>query len=98
MKAEVHMDSLEGGFYFCSNHSCEMGLHVRAGDPGVHGDGNWAETGGITVGRLIVSNVYLCDSCARALIRGAVHLEIVPPPAKPTPASPPVQQALFTDP
>jgi len=98
MKAVTCMDGITNRFYFCSNPTCV--LHVRPGDPGVVGDGNWAEQKltGIIVGRIIVDGVWLCDGCARQLIAGIVKLDIVPPPPRPKPADPPIQQALFTDP
>jgi hypothetical protein len=89
------MDALTRGFYFCSNPDCVHGLHVRFGDGDIQGEGNWAELeGGILIGRAIIQGVYLCDGCARALLAGAVKLEIVAP-APPAPAvAPPVQQSL----
>jgi hypothetical protein len=74
-------DEMKHGFYFCGNLTCPCGLHVRIGDPGVHGEGNWAElAGGILIGRAIVDGAYLCDCCARAVIEGADALEIVAAP------------------
>ena len=92
------MDGLPDGLYFCSHPRCPNGLHVRAGDPGVKGDGAWAKIpGGAIIGRCIVDNVYLCDGCARALIAGLAKIIIVPPP-KPQSNTKPVQHALaFTD-
>jgi hypothetical protein len=67
------------GFYFCTNPKCLNGLHVRAGDPGVEGDGNWAELpNGVIVGRRIVNDIYLCDGCGRALVSGTLGLESAP--------------------
>jgi hypothetical protein len=54
----------ESGNYFCNNVHCV--LHVQPGDPGVHGSGNWAIfADGITVGRGLFRDVYLCDRCGR---------------------------------
>src|SRR5450631_2330478 len=95
MSARRSMDGLHGGFYFCSNPSCLCGLHVRMGDPGVRGEGNWAELAcGVIIGRLIVQGAFLCDGCARALLMVIVTLEIVPPPPKPKAAEPAEQQSL----
>ena len=50
---------------FCSNPDCI--LHIRAGDAGAIGSGNWAElTDGTIIGRGIYYGLYLCDSCGRA--------------------------------
>ena len=49
---------------FCSNPDCL--LHVREGDPGVQGSGNWAQLGnGRIVGRGIYIGLYFCDDCRR---------------------------------
>lgn len=49
---------------FCSNPDCL--LHVRAGDPGVVGSGNWAQLAeGTLIGRGIYHGLYLCDVCGR---------------------------------
>ncbi len=54
---------------FCANPHCE--LHVRAGDPGVRGSGNWAQLAdGRIIGRSGHGGVFFCDSCAR---REAAH-------------------------
>lgn len=58
---------LESEMPFCSNAECF--LHVRTGDPGVEGQGNWAvvdET--LTVGRGRYGNHMLCDRCGRELL------------------------------
>lgn len=52
---------------FCSNPSCH--LHVRNGDAGVTGDGNWAIVDGRTFGRGRFEGKMLCDLCGVALIR-----------------------------
>ena len=50
---------------FCSNPDCI--LHVRSGDAGVIGWGNWAElANGTIMGRGIYHGVYLCDPCGHA--------------------------------
>ena len=47
---------------FCANPDCA--LHVRAGDPGVEGFGNWAVLpSGLQVGRGCYGGRYLCDFC-----------------------------------
>lgn len=47
---------------FCSNLDCI--LHVRSGDAGVIGWGNWAELAdGTIIGRGIYDGIYLCDPC-----------------------------------
>jgi len=75
------MDGLEAGYNFCSNPHCPHGLHVRAGDQGVIGEGNWVElVNGAIIGRGIYQGVYLCDPCGRTLLHGAVQWEIEPPP------------------
>ena len=57
---------------FCSNPDCV--LHVRPGDPGVVGSGNWAEfADGTLIGRGIYYGVYLCDDCARTWKPVALH-------------------------
>jgi len=49
---------------FCSNPDCL--LHVRSGDAGVIGTGNWAERpDGTIIGRGIYYGVYLCDPCCQ---------------------------------
>jgi hypothetical protein len=59
------MHSFENDYPFCSNAHCE--LHVRAGDPGVHGFGHWAEMAdGRIIGRGLYDGVFLCDPCGRA--------------------------------
>lgn len=50
---------------FCANPRCE--LHVRAGDPGVRGVGNWARLpDGRWVGRHVYHGILLCDVCGHA--------------------------------
>jgi hypothetical protein len=58
----------EWDMYFCANECCA--LHVRAGDPGVRGAGNWARLpDGRTVGRSRYSGRVLCDFCGREELR-----------------------------
>jgi len=58
------MKAFEHEYPFCSNPHCE--LHVRAGDPGVQGVGNWAELpDGRLIGRGMYGGVFLCDPCGR---------------------------------
>jgi hypothetical protein len=74
------MDGVNPGFAFCGNSRCPLGLHVRAGDRNVNGDGNWARLAdGIMMGRGVYQGVYLCDACGKALLQGVVKLAIVPP-------------------
>lgn len=48
---------------FCSNPSCM--LHVRPGDQGVAGEGNWALVDGLIVGRGRYGGKMLCDPCGQ---------------------------------
>jgi hypothetical protein len=52
---------------FCSNQSCH--LHVRNGDAGVTGDGNWALVDGLVFGRGRYDGKMLCDHCGAASVR-----------------------------
>ena len=82
---------------FCSNPTCR--LHVRAGDPGVKGAGNWAELAeGLIIGRGIYQGAYLCDPCGKALLAGSVTLDIVAPPAPRPPVELHEQQVLDLSP
>jgi len=61
------VDALGGvrGAWFCSNEDCV--LHVRIGDPGVHGSGEWAvRPDGIVTSRQVVQGRMLCDVCGQA--------------------------------
>jgi hypothetical protein len=61
------MAAFESDFPFCGNPACP--LHVRAGDPGVAGLGNWARLpDGRWVGRGYYGGVFLCDPCGRVAI------------------------------
>ena len=68
---DLHVNNESGivfsGEYFCGNPVCA--LHVRAGDPGVRGSGEWATLGnGITVTRSVCSDgTMICDLCRRVL-------------------------------
>lgn len=54
--------------YFCANEECM--LHVRSGDPGVRGEGNWARLpNGLMVGRFRYNGRVLCDFCGRAELK-----------------------------
>jgi hypothetical protein len=54
---------------FCANPACP--LHLRPGDHGVEGAGNWAELPcGAIVGRQAVDRRMFCDPCA-SRARGA---------------------------
>ena len=58
---------------FCMNPECV--LHVRRGDPGVHGSGEWAvRPDGIRTSRARYGGVMLCDLCGRAWIQGRLAL------------------------
>lgn len=51
--------------HFCFRVGCR--LHLRPGDPGVQGEGNWARIeGGIIIGRRLVDSDYVCDLCIAA--------------------------------
>ena len=64
---------------FCHNVECL--LHVRPGDPGVSGHGNWAMTSdGIVVSRTRVGQYMFCDRCARRVIAPVAALT-TPEPA-----------------
>ena len=59
---------LAGGDYFCANPACV--LHVREGDGGVRGRGNWAVfADGRTASRSRYGDRMLCDECGRAWLR-----------------------------
>lgn len=61
------MDYFDGGQPFCGNPY--YGQHVRAGDPGVRGSGNWAILpNGVVIRRGIYEGQYLCDVCGRERI------------------------------
>jgi hypothetical protein len=68
MESPPKQDRLETGNPFCNNPLCD--LHVRAGDPGVCGFGNWAVLeNGLTVGRGLYGGVFLCDRCGQRTLR-----------------------------
>jgi hypothetical protein len=72
LKSTLEMHTFESDYLFCSNPRCE--LHVRPGDPGVGGFGNWAHLpNGRIVGRELYNGVFLCDPCGRAEIGAAVR-------------------------
>jgi hypothetical protein len=61
------------GAFFCANPACV--LHVRAGDPGVTGEGDWAVLAdGRTFGRSRHGNTVLCDACGTG--RGPVKMSL----------------------
>jgi len=67
VNTEKPIDIATGGPVFCANPHCR--LHVRAGDPGVSGWGNWAILpGGTQIGRGRYDGRYLCDLCGRAYL------------------------------
>lgn len=64
--------AFETDYPFCGNVRCE--LHVRAGDTGVQGIGNWARLpDGRIIGRGVYDGIFLCDSCGRAAVVKPVH-------------------------
>lgn len=64
---------MEHDSFFCANIGCN--LHVRPGDPNVHGSGNWARfEDGTLLGRRRVDSTMLCDRCANRVMRGEVTL------------------------
>jgi len=66
-------EAVELGAYFCGNPVCA--LHVRAGDPGVTGEGDWAVLpDGRTYGRSRRGGEVLCDACGTG--RGPVKMPI----------------------
>lgn len=63
----------EYGAAFCTNPACE--LHVRVGEPGVSGVGNWATCAdGHVVGRARYGGRMLCDDCGREWNAGRLRL------------------------
>ena len=51
------------GGWFCDNERCV--LHVRAGDPGVRGSGEWAvRPDGVVTSRRLAGGRIVCDVCA----------------------------------
>lgn len=53
-----------GRGWFCGNPDCE--LHVRVGDQGVCGAGEWAVRGdGVVTSRAVYRGRVLCDLCGR---------------------------------
>jgi hypothetical protein len=55
--------------FFCSSPRCVF--HVRVGDPGVDGFGDWATLrDGTTVSHRWVDGELLCDLCAREATAG----------------------------
>lgn len=55
--------------FFCSNPRCVF--HVRVGDAGVVGFGDWAMLAdGTTVSHRWIDDELLCDLCAKAAIAG----------------------------
>jgi len=63
---------------FCAEPDCD--LHVRPGDPYVHGWGNWAQfSNGLIIGRRKIEGRLLCDRCAaRVLSSGLPACELIP--------------------
>jgi hypothetical protein len=72
VKAVTDFKCADFGSYFCTNPECV--LHVRAGEPGVEGFGNWAVLpSGVQVGRGRYEGTYLCDRCGKAVITDEKH-------------------------
>ena len=66
-------ESVELGAYFCSNPDCA--LHLRAGDPGVVGEGDWIVLAdGRTYGRSRRDDGVYCDACGTG--RGPVRMAL----------------------
>jgi hypothetical protein len=64
-------EAVELGAYFCANPECA--LHVRVGDPGVAGEGDWIVLAdGRTYGRCRHGSEVLCDACGTG--RGPVKM------------------------
>jgi hypothetical protein len=64
-------EAVELGAYFCANPECA--LHVRVGDPGVTGEGDWIVLAdGRTYGRCRHGSRVLCDACGTG--RGPVKM------------------------
>ena len=58
----VAIEVARGG-WFCANARCV--LHVRAGDPGVLGAGEWAvRPDGVVTSRRLAGGRIVCDVCA----------------------------------
>jgi hypothetical protein len=70
---DLRAEAVELGAYFCGNANCA--LHVRVGDPGVVGEGDWIVLpGGRTYGRFRYGDQVLCDACGTG--RGPVKMPI----------------------
>ena len=66
-------EAVELGAYFCANPECA--LHVRMGDPGVTGEGDWIVLAdGRTYGRSRHGSEVLCDACGTG--RGPVRMPL----------------------
>lgn len=66
-------EAVERGAYFCANPECA--LHVRAGDAGVTGEGDWIVLpDGRTYGRSRHGSQVLCDACGTG--RGPVKMPL----------------------
>lgn len=63
-------DELVDGEPFCANPACC--LHVRPGETGVSGEGNWAHLdGGVVIGRGRYDGQMLCDTCGIASVKAS---------------------------
>jgi len=66
------MRGFESSPPFCANPECV--LHVRAGDTGVRGAGNWAVLpDGRIVGRSRYHGLLLCDICGHELVAHGIE-------------------------
>jgi hypothetical protein len=66
-------EAVELGAYFCANPNCA--LHLRMGDPGVTGEGDWIVLAdGRTYGRFRHGDQVLCDACGTG--RGPVRMPV----------------------
>lgn len=63
------MPLVESSQPFCANSHCA--LHVRVGDAGVEGSGNWAELEGHLIGRGRYDGRMLCDHCGHKVVSGS---------------------------
>jgi hypothetical protein len=70
---DLRSEAIELGAWFCANPDCL--LHVRIGDPGVIGEGNWIVLAdGRTFGRMRRGSEVLCDACVTG--RGPVKMPL----------------------
>ncbi len=72
----VRSASMFDGEYFCATENCL--LHVRAGDPGVHGSGEWARLGNaLIVSRSLRDDgALICDLCRQSMVAAGRDLPL----------------------